>query len=554
MAKPTILSVDDDAEVSRAVERDLKREYGEDYRVLRAESSAAALDILRRLKERDDAVALLVADQRMPEVNGVEFLEQAMTLYPDAKRVLLTAYADTDAAIRAINRVRIHYYLMKPWDPPEQNLYPFLTDLLDEWRAGYRPPYQGIRVVGQRWAPDSHRVRDFLGRNQIPFQWLDVDLAGDEARPLLARLEHGDERPVLPVVLFPEGEWLSNPSPRALAERIGMRTQAQKPFYDLVVVGAGPAGLAAAVYGASEGLRTVMIEREAPGGQAGSSSRIENYLGFPVGLTGADLSRRGVAQALKFGAEILAPQDVSAVRCNDTYRVVALGDGTELSARAVIVATGVRWNKLDVPGAEQLTGAGIYYGATPTEAMSCQDEDVYVIGAGNSAGQGAMYFSQYARSVTMLVRGAGLGASMSRYLIDQIGATPNISVRTRARVTGVSGEHHLESLTIADDSGEETLRATSLFVFIGAAPYTAWLGDTVLRDARGFVLTGPDLVCDGSYPESWPLDRDPYLLEASVPGIFVAGDVRHQSVKRVASAVGEGSMAVSFVHQYLATT
>jgi thioredoxin reductase (NADPH) len=554
MAKPTILSVDDDPEVSRAVERDLKREYGEDYRVLRAESGAAALDILRRLAARGDPLALLVADQRMPEMTGVDFLEQAMTLYPDAKRVLLTAYADTDAAIRAINRVRIHYYLMKPWDPPEQNLYPFLTDLLDEWRAGYRPPYQGIRIIGQRWAPDSHRVRDFLGRNQVPFQWLDADLAGDEARPILAKLGRDGERPVLPVVLFPDGEYLSNPSVRALAERVGMRTQAQKPFYDLVVVGAGPAGLAAAVYGASEGLRTVMIEREAPGGQAGSSSRIENYLGFPAGLTGADLSRRGVAQALKFGAEILAPQDVSAVRTNDAYRVVSLADGTELSARAVIVATGVRWNKLDVPGAEQLTGAGIYYGATPTEAMSCRDEDVYVIGAGNSAGQGAMFFAQYARSVTMLVRGAGLGASMSQYLIDQIDATPKITVRTRARVTAVAGERHLESLTIADAGGEEAVRATSLFVFIGAAPYTAWLGDTVLRDNRGFVLTGPDLLCNGSYPEGWQLDRDPYLLEASVPGIFVAGDVRHQSVKRVASAVGEGSMAVSFVHQYLATT
>jgi thioredoxin reductase (NADPH) len=554
MAKPTILTVDDDPEVARAVERDLKSKFGEAYRVLRAESGADALDVLRRLQERGDPVALLVADQRMPEMTGVEFLERAMAMYPDAKRVLLTAYADTDAAIRAINRVRVHYYLMKPWDPPEANLYPYLTDILDDWSAAYRPPYEGIRVIGQRWAPDSHRVRDFLGRNQVPFQWLDVDLARDEARPILARLERGGERPVLPLVLFPEGGHLSNPSALTLAERVGMRTQAQRPYYDLAVVGAGPAGLAAAVYGASEGLHTVMIEREAPGGQAGASSNIENYLGFPAGLTGADLTRRGLTQALKFGAEILRPHDVTSVRCADAYRVLTLGDGAELSARAVIVATGVRWSRLDVPGAERLTGAGVYYGAAATEAMSCRGEEVFVVGAGNSAGQGAVHFAQYARRVTLLVRGDGLGATMSQYLVDQIDAMPNVAVRTRTRVTAVAGERHLESLTLAGPDGEETLPATSLFVFIGAAPHTAWLGDTVLRDERGFVLTGPDLLCDGSYPASWSLDRDPYLLEASVPGTFVAGDVRHQSVKRVASAVGEGSMAVSFVHQYLATT
>jgi len=554
MAKPVILSVDDDPEVSRAVERDLKRAYAEHYRVLRAESGAAALELLRRLKERGDPVALLVADQRMPAMTGVEFLAQAMELYPDVKRVLLTAYADTDAAIRAINQVRIHYYLVKPWDPPEQNLYPYLTDLLEEWKASYRAPFDGIRVIGQRWSPASHRVRDFLGRNLVPFRWLDVETS-DEARGIVAQIERAGERPLLPVVVFPDGGHLADPTPRLLGERVGLRAQAEKPFYDLVVVGAGPAGLAAAVYGASEGLRTVMIEREAPGGQAGSSSRIENYLGFPLGLSGADLTRRGVAQARKFGAEILTPQDVTGLRPEESFQVVSLSDGTELSARAVIVATGVRWSKLDVPGAEELTGAGIYYGAAATEAMSCRGEDVFVVGAGNSAGQGAMHFSQYARTVTMLVRGEGLGATMSQYLIDQIAATPNIEVRTLTRVVGVSGDGHLEAVTVAHaDGGEETLPATSLFVFIGAVPHTAWLGSTVLRDDRGFVLTGPDLLCNGKYPESWPLDRDPYLLESSVPGIFVSGDVRHQFIKRVASAVGEGSMAVSFVHQYLATS
>ena len=554
-SKPVLLTVDDDPEVLRAVERDLRRAYAADYRVVRAESGSEALDLLGKLKERGDPVALLVADQRMPEMTGVEFLERAKALHPSAKRVLLTAYADTEAAIQAINAVRIHYYLMKPWDPPEQNFYPYLNDLLDEWRSSYRPPFEGIRVVGNRWSPESHAVRDFLGRNLVPFRWLDVE-ASAEARELVGSLarEHGVPA-VLPLVLFPDGAPLSAPTPRDIAARVGLNVQAARPFYDLAVVGAGPAGLAAAVYGASEGLRTVMIEREAPGGQAGSSSRIENYLGFPTGLSGADLTRRGVAQARKFGAEILTPQDVVTLRAQGPFRVLTLADGSEISTSAVLVATGVAWTKLDVPGADALTGAGVYYGAAATEALSCRDEDVFVVGAGNSAGQGAMHFAQYARTVTMLVRGSGLEATMSQYLIDQIAATPNIVVRTRTRVQEVVGGGRLEAVTVVDERGcVQTLPASYLFVFIGAVPHTAWLGGSVTRDERGFIYTGPDLAAgEQRRPPGWTADRDPYLLEACTPGLFVAGDVRHQSIKRVASAVGEGAMAVSFVHQYLAT-
>ena len=553
-AKPAILTIDDDPDVSRAVERDLRQHYGADYRVLRAESGQAALGLLERLAARNEPVALFLVDQRMPEMTGVEFLERAAAAAPAAKRVLLTAYADTDVAIRAINQVRIHYYLTKPWDPPEANLYPYLDELLADWRATWRPPFAGITVVGARWDAEAHRLRDFLGRNLAPFRWLDPEQS-DEARNYVQQLGG----PPLPAVSFADGTVLSRPSFADVAAHIGLRTRAERPFYDLVVVGAGPAGLAAAVYGASEGLRTVMIERQAPGGQAGSSSRIENYLGFPTGLSGGDLARRGVAQARKFGAEILTPQDVVTVRADGPFRVLTLADGSEISANAVLVATGVAWTKLDVPGAEAVTGAGVYYGAAATEASSCRDEDVLVVGAGNSAGQGAIYFSQYARRVTMLVRGDGLGATMSQYLIDQIAATPNVEVRLRARVTAVHGADRLEAVTVLDGRGcEQTLPASSLFVFIGAVPHTGWLGDLVVRDARGFILTGPDIPTEpgpggARRPRGWPLDRDPFLLEASTPGLFVAGDVRHQSIKRVASAVGEGSMSVSFVHQYLAT-
>ncbi|HEU4641558.1 MAG TPA: FAD-dependent oxidoreductase [Gemmatimonadaceae bacterium] len=572
--RPVLLTVDDDPEVLRAVERDLRRRYGESYRVLRADSARAALELLEELKRRGDPVALLLADQRMPEMTGVEFLERAITLAPGAKRVLLTAYADTDAAIQAINKVRIHYYLMKPWDPPEQNLYPYLTDLLEDWRATYRPPFEGIRVIGNRWSPRAHRVRDFLGRNTIPFQWLDLDTSG-EARDLLAMLAQPaagappDERSARgevreetadghtlrpPVVLFPDGSHLADPELPDLAQRIGLRTRAERPFYDLVVVGGGPAGLAAAVYGASEGLRTLLVEREAPGGQAGTSSNIENYLGFPTGLTGGDLARRAVAQARKFGAEILTPQEVRGVRTQGPYRVLTLGDGSEVSSRVLLVSTGVEYRKLDVPGAEALTGRGVYYGGALTEALSCRDEELYIVGGGNSAGQAAVYFAQYARSVTILVRGEGLAESMSQYLIDQIAAVPNIAVLARTRVAAVEGEQHLERLTLACGTETRTVPAASLFIFIGAVPRTEWLGDLVERDEYGFILTGPDLPRVDDRVKGWPLERDPYLLETNVPGVLCAGDVRHQSVKRVASAVGEGSIAVQFTHRYLAET
>jgi thioredoxin reductase (NADPH) len=554
VAKPILLSVDDDPEVSRAVERDLRRKFGGDYRVMRAESGPAALDALEKLTLRGDQVALLLVDQRMPVMTGVEFLERALKIYPKAKRVLLTAYADTDAAIRAINSVRIDYYLIKPWDPPEQNLYPFLTDLLEDWKGANRPPFDGIRVVGHRWSPQSHALREFLGRNLIPYQWIDLD-ASTEGASLVERAAQaaGGERPKLPLVLFADGVQLGDPDPTAVAERVGLKTRAEKPFYDLAVVGAGPAGLAAAVYGASEGLKTIIVEREAPGGQAGTSSRIENYLGFPAGLSGADLTRRGVAQARKFGAEILNPQEVRNVRIEGQYRVLTLGDGSEISARVIVVATGVSYRMLDIPGAEALTGAGMYYGASTAEAINCRDEDVYIVGGGNSAGQAAMFFAQFARQVTILVRGVGLNATMSQYLVDQIAATPNIRVEPRTQVVSVTGNDHLECITVECADQQRQVRQTnSLFVFIGAAPRTDFLGDTVMRDKNGFIMTGPDLIVDGKRPPGWPLDRDPFLLEASVPGIFCAGDVRHQSIKRVASAVGEGSIAVQFTHQYLA--
>lgn len=550
MAKPVILAVDDDPEVLQAVARDLRREYGDRFRILRADSGATALEALQQVKLRNEPVALFVVDQRMPQMSGVEFLEQAIELFPDAKRVLLTAYADTEAAIRAINTARIDYYLLKPWDPPEERLYPVLNDLLDDWLSSYRPPFEGIRVIGSRWAPESHQVKDFLARNSIPYQWLDIENE-PEAPNLVTYAECGAAH--LPLVLFSDGSKLIQPTNSQIAEKIGLSTRAQKPFYDLVIVGGGPAGLAAAVYGASEGLRTVMIEREAPGGQAGTSSRIENYLGFPVGLSGADLARRAVTQARRFGVEILSPQEVKGVRVEDPYRIVVLSDGSEISCHALMIATGVSWRKLDVPGIEKLSGAGVYYGAAMTEALSCQNEEVYIVGGANSAGQAAMYMSKYASSVTMLVRGDSLAKSMSQYLIDQIAATKNIKVCLRCSVVEVKGETSLEAITIAHaDTGEkETLPATSLFIMIGAAPCTDWLDGVVQRDERGFVITGRDLMHDGHRPKGWTVERDPFLLESSVPGIFVAGDVRHGSVKRVASGVGEGSIAIQFVHQYL---
>jgi thioredoxin reductase (NADPH) len=553
MAKPILLTVDDDAEVLRAVERDLRRRYGERYRVLRADSGAAALEALKGLKRRNDSVGLLLADQRMPQMTGVEFLGQAMEFFPNAKRVLLTAYADTEAAIRAINDARIHHYLLKPWDPPEEHLYPVLDDLLEDWMASFRPPFEGVRVLGTRWSPHSYAIRDFLTRNQSPYQWIDVETAEQnaEVRRLVKAL--GAEASSLPKVLFPDGSSLDDPSTAQLAEKLGLRVRPEMAFYDLVIVGGGPAGLAAAVYGASEGLRTVLVEMEAPGGQAGMSSRIENYLGFPSGLSGGDLARRAVAQARRFGVEILSPQQVAAVRVEDPSRIVKLAEGSEVGCKVLLIATGVSYRKLDIPGAERLQGSGVYYGSAMTEAMASKDEDVYIVGGANSAGQAAMYFSKYARRVVMVVRGGSLSASMSQYLIDQIKNTPNIQVETYARVVEVFGDQHLEALSIhcGDNGNTERVPANSLFVFIGAEPNTDWLAGVVDRDQRGFILTGTDLLRDGKRPQGWPLARDPYWTETSVPGIFAAGDVRHGSVKRVASGVGEGSIAVQFIHQYL---
>jgi thioredoxin reductase (NADPH) len=499
-------------------------------------------------------VALMLVDQRMPGMSGMEFIKTAIALFPESKRVLLTAYSDPEVIITGLNEARLHYYLMKPWDPPEEKLYPVLEDLLFDWQAEHRP-YEGIRVIGHRWSPGSHSVKDFLSRNQVPFRWLDIESQHHDRHDHRLLRSIRDDGSCLPMVILPDGTKLVQPSLGDLADKIGLQTRTETPFYDLVILGAGPAGLAAAVYGASEGLRTLMIEQEAPGGQAGTSSRIENYLGFPTGLSGGELARRAVTQAKRFGVEILSPQQATALRVKDQYRVVTLGDGTEVSCHALLIATGVSYRRLDVPGLDRLTGAGVYYGAAMTEAMSCRDDDVFVVGGANSAGQAAIYFSKYARSVTMLVRAEGLEKSMSSYLIDEISAIPNISVRTFTQVKEVHGETNLEAITIQNDQTGETekVRATALFIFIGAAPRTDWLDDVVMRDANGFIVAGNDLKTDGKLPPSWPLDREPFMLETSVPGVFVAGDARHGSVKRVASGVGEGAISVAFTHQYLSS-
>src|SRR5580700_3364708 len=555
MPKPILLSVDDDSDVLRAIERDLRSQYGAEYRVIGSDSPEGALDLLKQLKLRNDSVALLLADQRMPRMDGVEFLQQAIGIFPGAKRALLTAYADTNAAISAINQANINYFFMKPWDPPAEHLYPQLDDLLDDWRASYRPAFEGIRVLGTRWSPRSYELRDFLARNRVPYQWIDVELSANdpETKRLLDVL--GPDAANLPVVLFPDGTKLLEGVPSQVAQKVGLRTRAQTNFYDLAIVGGGPAGLAAAVYGASEGLHTVMIEREAPGGQAGMSSRIENYLGFPSGLSGSDLTRRAVTQARRFGVEILTPQEAVKLRVEAGSKFITLADNTEIGAKALLIATGVAYRKLDVPGMDRVQSAGVYYGAAMTEAASCKNEDVYIVGGANSAGQAAMFFSQHARRVVMLVRGKSLQSSMSQYLIDQIKVTENIHVEVNSEVVEVFGDNHLEGISVYCSTSGETqkLPAHYLFIFIGAAPGTEWLAGVVDRDEKGFILTGPDLLCDGKPPKSWPLERDPWLLEASVPGIFVAGDVRYRSIKRVASGVGEGANAVQFVHQYLTT-
>ena len=553
MPKPILLSVDDDSDVLRAIERDLRSQYGAEYRVIGSDSPEKALDILKQLKVRSDKVALMLADQRMPQMNGVEFLQEGMQIFPDAKRALLTAYADTTAAISAINEANINYFFMKPWDPPEDHLYPQLDDLLDDWRASYRPAFEGIRVLGTRWSPRCYELRDFLARNHLPYQWIDVEVTANdpETKRLLDVL--GPDASNLPLVLFPDGTKLLEGAPAEIAQKVGLRTRAQTDFYDLAIIGGGPAGLAAAVYGASEGLHTVMVEREAPGGQAGMSSRIENYLGFPTGLSGGDLARRAVVQAQRLGVEILSPQEALSARTEGSYRIIKLADGSEISCHALLVATGVQWRRLDAPGIDKLQGAGVYYGGGATEALSCKGEIIYVVGGANSAGQAAMNFARHAEKVVVLVRGEGLAATMSQYLIDQIQQTPNIHVWTHASVAEVHGEKRLEEISVlcSDTDKVERVPASSMFIFIGALPRTDWLAGLVERDERGFLLTGPDLIKDGERPKGWTLDRDPFLLETNVPGIFAVGDVRHGSVKRVASGVGEGSVAVQFIHQYL---
>ena len=544
--------MDDEPEVLNAVERDLRKHFGAEYRIVKAGSGAQALDAVRELKQRNAAVALFLVDARMPQMSGIEFLIQARQLYPDARRVLLTAYADTDVAITGINLVQLDHYLMKPWDPPAERLYPVLDDLLSDWSASFRPPFEGIRVAGSLWSPKSHDVKDFLSRSQTPYLWVDVERdAGTRAQ--VEAVSPGLRR--LPVVFFPDGTALIEPSSRALAEKIGLQTTATQPFYDLLIVGGGPTGLAAAVYGGSEGLRTVLCERDTTGGQAGTSAVIENYLGFPSGVSGADLSRRATAQARRFGAEVLTAREVTAIRADGPYRIATLDDGTELRSYAVLLAPGMEVRRLEVPGIEPLTGAGVFYGAALTEAASCRGKDVLIVGGANSAGQAALSFARYARKVTMLVRGDALSEGMSRYLVDRVADAPNIEVLSRAEVVGVHGAERLEAVDVACGEARpaRTFEAAAMFIFIGSTPRSDMAAGLVERDPAGFILTGPDLRSDGRLPRSWPLDRDPFLLETSHPGIFAAGDVRLGSAKRVAAAVGEGSASVGMVHKYLET-
>jgi thioredoxin reductase (NADPH) len=549
--KPVILAVDDDLPVLRAVERDLRARYGDQYRIVAANSGHDALEAVRQLTLRGNAVALFMVDQRMPQMTGIEFLSQAIELQADARRVLLTAYADTDVAIKAINDIRLDHYILKPWDPPDEKLYPILDDLLSDWSATFRPAFEGVRLLAGRWAPGGHTIRDYLTRNQVPYAWLDPTEDAD-GRKLAASLGEAEPvDPAIPLILFSDGSVLRDPSIRQIAEKVGLQTKAALPFYDVVIVGGGPAGLAAAVYASSEGLKTILVEQEAPGGQAGTTSRIENYLGFPAGLSGGDLARRGLAQARRLGAEILSPDEVTGIRREDPYRVVTLAAAGDVSCQTVVVATGVSYRQLDVPGAAELAGAGIYYGAATTEAVLYRDQEVGVVGGGNSAGQAAVYLSRFAKRVLLMVRTPEL-SGMSQYLIDQIAAIPNIEVRYETAVNAAHGEGHLGGLSITGPAGAEELGLAAVFVFIGQQPRTDWLEGTVIRDPGGFVRTGAQLLEDGKRPPGWGLDRDPFLLESSLPGVFVAGDVRHRSVKRIASAVGEGAMAVQFVHQYLA--
>jgi thioredoxin reductase (NADPH) len=549
MGHPAILTVDDDPSVSRAIARDLRRRYGENHRIIRASSAAEALEALKEIKLRGGRVAVMLADYRMPQMNGIEFLEQAMDLFPNARRALLTAYADTDAAIQAINLVDVDHYLLKPWDPPDEKLYPIIDALLEAWQATGDRELEDIRVVGHRWSEPSYQIRDFLARNLVPYRWLAADEA--EGRQLLEAAGVGPES--VPLVVTADGRAMAQPTTSEVAEAVGLSIAPNRDFYDLIIVGGGPAGLGAAVYGASEGLKTLMVERQAVGGQAGQSSRIENYLGFPDGISGSDLTTRARRQVGKFEAEVLNTREVTGLRADGSARTLTFDDGGEVSAHSVVLATGVSYRPLRAQGVDELTGSGVYYGSAATEGPACSGNDVYIIGGANSAGQAALFFSRYARTVTLLVRGDSLEASMSYYLIQELSKIENVRVRTRCEVISAHGDGHLQAITICDSKNgmETTVECGYLFVFIGAEPRTEWLGDTVARDEKGFVYTGPDLLINGTRPAGWNRDRDPFYLECSVPGIFAAGDVRANSVKRVASAVGEGAMAVTLVHRYL---
>jgi thioredoxin reductase (NADPH) len=550
MAKPVIFTIDDDPSVLNSVERDLRAHYGQEYRILPINQGRAALDYLKKMEQRNETVALFLVDQRMPEMSGVEFLAEAIKTYPQAKRVLLTAYADSQAAIDSINEVGLNYYLMKPWHPPEERLYPVLDELLEDWKAHVRLPYEGIRVAGTLWSPASHEVKDFLTRHQIPYQWLDIE-KDSGARQLAEGTSSGLAK--LPVIFFPDGNILAGPDLKELAEKVGLQTRAGLPFYDLVIIGSGPAGLAAAVYASSEGLRCLVIEKAAPGGQAGSSPKIENYLGFPTGISGDDLTRRAVSQAKRFGAEILSAQEAKRILVKDPYRLIRLSDGTEISCQSILIATGASFHTLNMPGAAELTGAGIYYGAAYTEAMHYKDKDVFVVGGANSAGQGAMYLSQFAKKVTVLIRGPQPTAS--KYLVDAMTNNPKIELLFNTDLIEVMGKNTLEKIVIksAADGDSRTLEASALFVFIGVRPQSQIVSDLVLCSGKGYILTGPDLLADKKPPQGWTLERDPFLLETSVPGIFAAGDVRYGTNHRVASAVGEGAIAMALIREYLKT-
>ncbi len=551
MEKPIIFLIDDDQQVLRAIKRDLRKQFGSDYRIMSTHSANEALDVLKELKKKKEAVALFVSDQRMPEMLGVDFLQQTLADFPNAKRVLLTAYSDIDAAIKAINDVRLDFYLLKPWDPPEEKLYPVLNDLLDDWQADFVPEFKGIKIIGYQFSPISHEIKDFLSGNLIPYKWYDFETDTNIAE--LTNEFVFDEKD-LPTVIFEDNSIFKNPTIKNIAEKIGMKPTASENLYDVIIVGAGPAGLAAAVYGGSEGLKTLLIEKRAPGGQAGTSSRIENYLGFPSGLSGADLSRRAITQATRFGVEFLSPQEVTDMKVKDQYKILSLADGSEVKAKCVVITTGVYYRKLEAEGIEQFTGAGVYYGAATTEANACVNKDVFIIGGGNSAGQAAMYLAKFARNVFILIRRDSLSYSMSQYLIDQIDGTENIQLLAQTELVQACGNTHLEKVVLKNNETEEAeeKEAGSVFIFIGAKPVTDWLKLDLLKNEKGYLETGRDLNKYQNFSSSWKLERQPYLLETCVPGIFAAGDVRAGAMNRVASAVGEGAMSIKFVHQYLA--